>query len=343
MRMYEQTSTCEWTADLGPARVTVGTDHPEVVAFLQEYYRLTPGASSSPADWTVEGRLGTPDAGMPVNGYGVGHTADRRARHAVIIAPDLRGLQITLRKALREALLEHCEARGYTMLHASAVANHERVIIVVGDKGSGKTTLALNAFLTEEGYQYLSNDHLILYRGQDGPVITSVPTPLPVKIGTYLDYEAQLGTPWENEGVDIAAYRRMPRAERFRHGDVRLLFTYRGLGQDNPVHVGLAHREVVVVLARYADADGDEPVGAPTEVLDPMAELWPHVRFDWSFNPASNTHFLPREERDERAYAEDAGHRLAELTGLARVVRWRHHGRISPLLEELDRTSGVMR
>ena len=42
------------------------------------------------------------------------------------------------------------------MLHASAVADDERVIVVVGDKGSGKTTLALNAALTR-GYRTTSS------------------------------------------------------------------------------------------------------------------------------------------------------------------------------------------
>jgi hypothetical protein len=120
-------------------------------------------------------------------------------------------------------LLDYCESRGYVMLHASAVARDGRVVIAVGDKGSGKTTLALSAALTR-GYRYLSNDHLILYRDGGRLVATSLPTPIPVKAGIYLDYEALLPEPWENEGADIEALRALPRPQRYA-SESRLLYT----------------------------------------------------------------------------------------------------------------------
>lgn len=225
------------------------------------------------------------------------------------------------------------------MLHASALADDKRVIIVVGDKGSGKTTLALGGALTA-GHHYLSNDHLILYRDLDGLVVTSLPTPIPVKIGTYLDYAELLGQLWENEGVDIESIRRMPRHQRYGH-DQRLLFTYRSLGQANPLHTVLEHRQVVVVLASYAPAD--QPAGTPEPVADPMSALWPHVRFDWVFDPALNTHHLPRAERDRDTYARDARELLAELAAGSVVVTRRHHGQVGPLLEWLSTQPGAQR
>ncbi|MGH3156444.1 MAG: hypothetical protein ACRDNF_07720, partial [Streptosporangiaceae bacterium] len=220
---------------------------------------------------------------------------------------------------------------GYTMLHASAVADDRRVIIVAGDKGSGKTTLALSGVLAH-GYRYLANDHLILYGGSAGLVATSLPTPIPVKIGTYLDHAGRLGPPWQNEGVDIERYRQMPPGRRYGC-DQRLLYTYRGLGQDNPLHTTLPGREILVVLARYGPAA--EPAGIPAAAADPVAALWPHVRFDWVFDPALNTRHLPRAERDRDAYQRDSHNRLAELAAAARVVTWRHHGDLSPLLDWL--------
>jgi hypothetical protein len=225
------------------------------------------------------------------------------------------------------------------MLHASAVADDERIVIVVGDKGSGKTTLALNAALTG-GFRYLSNDHLILYRAAAGLVVTSLPTPIPVKVGTYLDYADRLGQPWENESVDLEAFRRMPRRQRYGH-DVRLLYTYRGLGHANPVHTALEGRQVVVVLASYT-ADG-QPAGAPSAVADPVGALWPHVRFDWVFDPALNTHHLPRTERERDTYARDAADRLTELIVTAQVVQWRHRGELAPLLDVIASRSGGTR
>jgi hypothetical protein len=74
-------------------------------------------------------------------------------------------------------------------------------------------------------------------------------------------------------------------------------------------------------------------------VAGPVAALWPHIRFDWAFGPALNTHYLPRDERDRDAYARDAAERLAELTarsagGLAPPRR--HHAPLTAL----DRQEG---
>lgn len=324
------TGEYDYVADLGPVRVAVTTEHDDLIEYLRDFYALDVHPErDGTVDWSIDARLAEPELGMALTPWRVGYRADRDARRVVICATNPRDLAITVRKTIREVLLAYCEARGYTMLHASAMADDERLIVVVGDKGSGKTTLALNAALTR-GYRYLSNDHLIVYRGGEGLVVTSLPTPIPVKVGTYFDYADQLGEPWENEGVDLEAFRRM--SPRRRYGfDQRLLYTYRSLGQVNPVHIRLGGRQVVVVLARYAP--GGDPAGVPVPVADPVGELWPHVRFDWVFDPALNTHHLPRLERDRDDYARDAANRLAELCATARVVEWRHRGELAPLLD----------
>lgn len=322
--------THECVADLGPVRVAVVTDHAGLAGYLGDFYRLGDHDPGPDAEWTIDARLAAPGAGMAMTPWRVGYQADRGRRRAVICSASPRDLAITVRKVIREVLLDYCEARGYTMLHASAVGNARRVIVVAGDKGSGKTTLALSGVLTA-GYRYLSNDHLILYDG-GGLVVTSLPTPIPVKIGTYLDHAERLGPPWENEGVDIERYRRMPSWQRYGC-DRRLLYTYRGLGQESPLHTTLAGRQVLVVLAGYGRAG--EPASIPAAVDDPVTALWPHVRFDWVFDPALNTRHLPRAERDRDAYRWDSRSRLAELAAAATVVAWRHHGELRPLLDWL--------
>jgi energy-coupling factor transporter ATP-binding protein EcfA2 len=327
-------------ADLGPVRVAVATDHDGLIDYLRDFYPLAPNDDhDGAAGWMIQARLVEPERGMALTPWRVGYRANRDTRRAVICSTNPRDLQITARKAIREVLLDYCEARRYTMLHASAVADEQRVVIVVGDKGSGKTTLALSAALAG-GHRYLSNDHLILYRSPEGLVVTSLPTPIPVKIGTYFDNADRLGQPWENEGVNLEKFQRMPARQRYDR-DVRLLYTYRSLGQANPVHTPLAGREVLVVLAGYAP-DG-QPVSAPVAVADPVAELWPHVRFDWVFDPALNTHHLPRTERDRDTYGRDAAHRLAELTATSQVMQWRHHGDLAPLLDAVTSPLGGQR
>lgn len=324
--------------DLGPVQVAVTTDHSALIDYLRDFYPIeTRTDPDGTASWSIEARLAAPEPGMTLTPWRVGYRADPGTRRAMICSTNPRDLAITTRKAIREVLLDYCEARGYAMLHASAVADDERVIVVVGDKGSGKTTLALNATLTS-GYRYLSNDHLILYRGEKGLVVTSLPTPIPVKVGTYFDYAGLLGEPWENEGVALEAFGQM--APRLRYGyDRRLLYTYRGLGQTNPSHTPLDGRQILVVLASYAPAGG--AASTTVAVPDPVAALWPHVRFDWVFDPELNTHHLPRDERNRDAYARDAAARLAELTAGSSVVAWQHQGQLAPLLSELaDRAGG---
>lgn len=97
-------------------------------------------------------------------------------------------------------------------------------------------------------------------------------------------------------------------------------------------------RQVTVVLAGYAP--GGQPAGTLAPVAGPVAALWPHVRFDWAFDPALNTHYLPRAERDRDAYARDAAERLAELAARSAVVAWRHRGDLAPLLAALDCQEG---
>ncbi|WP_069162911.1 hypothetical protein [Nocardia altamirensis] len=326
----------EYGIDLGTVTIALQTGHADLVRYLREFYQITDGGPAEhPAAWTIRAEARAAERDMALTPWKVGYRADPGGRVLTIYSTNERDLAITTRKAIREVLLDYCEARHYTMLHASAVADDNRVILLVGDKGSGKTTLALNAALTW-GYQYLSNDHLILYRSGDGLVITSLPTPIPIKIGTYLDYEDRLGEPWENEGVDIDAFRKMPRLARYGR-DRRLLFTFARLGQPHPVHTALGQRDVTVALADYGP-NGRVSVPAPVE--DPAVALWPHVRFDWVFDPNLNTRYLPRRERNRDHYAHDSRGLLTDLAACSRIVQWCHRGKLGPLSDWLA-DSGV--
>jgi hypothetical protein len=342
----DRTTTCQQGAEyrvtyqLGPVTVELNTDQPAVGDYLGEFYPASTAVSARP-DWIVDARVG-PGGEMRRNAYGVAYAADAHVQTVVVRASDPLSLAMTTRKAVRDALVGFCETRQATMLHASAIADDRRVIIIAGDKGSGKTTLALRCALVH-GMRLLSNDHLIMY--PDTPpdvalhsqlVLTSLPTPIPVKVGTYLDLEQILPEPWDTEGADVARYRAMPRRDRYQH-DVRVLYTYRRLGQDNPVIMPLGSPHggprVLVVLARYAPDGG--PADDPVPLVDPVTALMEHVRFDWTFDPVLNYQYVPRRDRDRAAYAADA-RRLAEaLAARADVVSWAHAGDPAPLLELL--------
>lgn len=324
------------TVTVGPVAVELRTDEPALIEYLGEFYPIRRGPTRSPA-WSVDAGRGS-TAGMDTNLWGVGYRVDAGRRRLTLRAERLEHVAITARKCIREAMVEFCEHRGYVMLHASAVVGEGGVVVIAGDKGSGKTTLALRAALLR-GYRYLSNDHLIVYSlgaGGAGLMLTSLPTLIPVKVGTYLDLEDLLPPPWETEGLAIEEFRALPPAERYRH-DRRLLYTYRQLGQDNPILVALqghdAGPSVTVVLARYA-GDGEDVVG-PRAVASPVEALMRQVRVDWMFDPHLNQSYLPGEHRDRAAYQADAARLVEAMAGRASVVEWSHRGDPAPLFDAL--------
>jgi hypothetical protein len=325
--------------DLGPTSVTLVTNHQAVVDYLHNFYTLVEDRAAAGA-WVVEAVVGPVPDTMTVNRWGVGYAADATTRRLRLRGPDPYRLAITARTSVREALVDYCEQRRYVMLHASAVTDDRRVVVFVGAHGSGKTTLALRAVLFH-GMRYLSNDHLIVYpdgdAGRAAPpaaqlCLTTLPGPIALKLGTYLDLEDRLPPPFDTEGLAVDAYRRRPREQVYGR-DLRVIYTYRGLGQDNPLLVRLGDPAngpaVRVVLVGYALAGAG---GAPAPVPDPVAALMPHLRTDWMFNPARNLHHLPRAERRPAAYLADAGRLLRALTERATVTRWSHRGDPDPLL-----------
>lgn len=332
-----------YVIDMGAVAVGLHAAHPELVEYLSGFYELNVASTGHGelVDWQLRVRLGEPPVGMPRTPWGVGLAADPTTRQAVVVGSDPAHLAITVRKMAREALVEFCGARAATMLHASAVTDGRRVVIIVGDKGAGKTTLALSAVL-DRGWSLLSNDHLLIYRDdardhvgtRSGLIITSLPTPIPVKTGTWRDWSQRLPEPWAVEGTTLAQAQELPTAA-VHAAPGRFLYTYRGLGQVNPRHVALADLTVDVVLARYATTPDQAQPTTPErpEPAETVALLDRHVRRDWWFGTA-NTHYLPRAERSPDVFLADSRARLAELTTIATTVRWAHHGDLGPLLTD---------
>jgi hypothetical protein len=169
----------QYVADLGPVRAAVVDAHDAVADLLGDLPLLERGANDGvEVAWTIEGRLAAPGEGMRRMSQQVGYRGDRPSRHLLICSEDPRHLAVAVRDAVLEVLADYCEARGCTMLRASAVADDQRVVIMAGGRGDGKTTLALSA-VAAGGRWILSDDELILYRTEQGLVLASVPTATP--------------------------------------------------------------------------------------------------------------------------------------------------------------------
>lgn len=117
------------TCHLGPVSVGLITNSQTVLDVLDEFYQISE-THPPPSGWTVEAMIAplTPD--LTINPWGVGYAATPQDQHIRLHATDPHHLAITARKCIREALIEYCEQRHYIMLHASAVVDDHRVIVM---------------------------------------------------------------------------------------------------------------------------------------------------------------------------------------------------------------------
>ncbi len=322
-----------YTVPLGPVAAGLEADSPALLAALGEFVTLAPARSDDAPLWTVLARHRVPDAEMTVSAWGVGHRTEPAARRVVLAAPQLEDLVVATRKALREPLVAACEQRGAVMLHAAAVAVGEQVVLLVGDAGSGKTTLALDG-LVHHGAAVLSNDHCLLSAQAHGLAITALPTVLPVKTGTYLALGEQLPPPWDRVDLSRAEEQRLRDASLLqqRTHPGRVLYTYRRLGQPPVPHRVLRPGAVTVALVHFADQP-QRP-----QQLGPLAraELARHVRGEWWADPDSNTHYYPRPAAASTQAGRGSDDILRQLTAMAPVLSWAHAGQLAPLINWLN-------
>jgi hypothetical protein len=221
------------------------------------------------------------------------------------------------------------------MVHASAVYTDEQVVVFAADKRGGKTTLALRAVL-DHGWRWLSNDHLILLPdGHGGLSVTSLPTPIPVKVGTLVDLWDRLPVPWDANGFDVERWRAVP--PPLRHtADNAAYFTFARFRQPNPVVVPLAGHRVSVVFPHYAGPDEAVTGPEPVDVRETAVVLAGHVRTDWISDDRLHQRHLSFAHRDIGVFAADGARlvaRLAERAGGG--WRWVHCGHPGPLLDAL--------
>jgi len=81
------------------------------------------------------------------------------------------------------------EARGTTLLHASAAVMDDEAVLVLGHKGAGKTTTLLRLLLGD-ALDYLSGDKILLSSGPEGITIRSWPDYPHIGIGSLRPYPA---------------------------------------------------------------------------------------------------------------------------------------------------------
>jgi hypothetical protein len=218
-------------------------------------------AQAPEASWTVLWRLPSGEPWAMV-ARGERRLGFRFPRYATLCAAgdtfDVAQRGYAADDTIRHLLLDQVlplilAAQGHLVLHASAVLLDGRVLLLAGDTGAGKSTLA--ARLSVAGASVLADDGVLLREGAEGlEIVPSYPG-----IRLFDDAAQAVGLRGEEAGTlaEYTAKRRYlpPGAAagdpgRYRPGTLYVLET---ADEDDDLHISpLSRRDTVVALCRHA-------------------------------------------------------------------------------------------
>lgn len=322
--------------DLGvlAAPVRIVSPHSQVFEYLRQFYCPASSATPSRDGWTIKvaSVSDIADAGN-VTPFGVRFFVDPHRRVISVWGAAPESLAITTRKLLRELFLDACEHRGFSLFHASAVCSASSFIMFVGAKESGKTTLALDAHFNH-GYDFVSNDHGVLY--QDGASLSAVrfPTYINVKHGT-------LRSMWHRfaERLDLAKYDLPPTPDQLTgHSRTPVYFAPEDLGCAPLVPFeGLgSQRSITLVFPKFSP----EKLGVVREISndEALTRLTQQLRSSWVYDAAFNPRLLELGRRDLNIFQDDGFKCACRLVEQGRSFTYRHSGTVDDFLSFVARS-----
>jgi len=174
----------------------VPLSHDEPVAQVFYGAHSGPLPASEPDEAQGDLRLWVGD-GAVVVGHRSGMTAHVCGGVAEIggYAPDLRrAFGHVASFALAALLAEH----GCFLMHAAAIGRADATVLVLGDSGDGKSTLAAGA--RADGWSVLSDDLVLVRCGVQGPRVTGLAQPLAVPAEALPPGHAASGLPTDRRG-----------------------------------------------------------------------------------------------------------------------------------------------
>ena len=110
--------------------------------------------------------------------------ARRSTVRVSVVDPEAKNLWTATRPVFVLSLFELLKRRGYFNVHASGVAIGDRVLLLPGHSGAGKTTLA--AALCRAGFAFMADDYVFLTRRSRGLRVMAFPEELEVLDGTRI-------------------------------------------------------------------------------------------------------------------------------------------------------------
>ena len=114
---------------------------------------------------------------------GVTYEVDLWGRIVIVAPADSPGARIALMRVVRELAMLDAAARGRPVIHGAVVALGASAVAICGAKGSGKTSMLINA-LSTPGARYVSNDRAIVNVQGGAVTARGLPTIVALKPGT---------------------------------------------------------------------------------------------------------------------------------------------------------------
>lgn len=238
--------------------------------------------------------------------------------------PDRGDVAAVIRKLAREIWLAKV-ATATWYVHAAAVDNGRHVIVFVGTKRAGKTTLLLDSVM-RHGYSLLTNDGLMLCLVNGSITLAPLPTLAKLRHDTARDAKSWLAAAAGRDPFNAAQYRRWSTATADADGDTSLYLTFAALGRPFS-EVSFNDRVVTFVdirfgndgveKARHHGVDPPATVRLLTEHRKPLLPTFPDV--------------VGLATADEHHAAGVVG----QIAARAGYAEFAHQGRVAPLLAAL--------
>lgn len=114
---------------------------------------------------------------------GVTYEVDQSGRIEIVTATDSPGARVALMRVVRELAMLDASARARPVIHGAVVAIGRRAVAICGPKGSGKTSMLLNALLTPTA-RFVANDRAIVSVVGGAVTARGLPTIVALKPGT---------------------------------------------------------------------------------------------------------------------------------------------------------------
>jgi transcriptional regulator with XRE-family HTH domain len=292
----------------GDAAVDVVTSDLGLVAFLDVHYQRV--GRRAVDGWRIETRLSKPLADMALDSSGVGLGVDMSRRVLRVRTQSRPKLCAAVREAICRVQVAEWEHLEPCLLRASAIQRGSLIVLIVGRRGTGKTTLALDAVL-RHGFSLLADEYLVLHRAGTGLAIAGLPTAIPVHDGAGRRLGHLLPAPFDTVYLGRDEVKTCAPAT---------------VGWWSPTRMQVGRGMRVVVLDVSYARPGAEII-PPTPMQAPYQTFVSYQEPDWTVDGKA-----------KRAPGSDTN-TIEMLVRGARMLAWIHRGEIAPALNDIMATA----